>query len=129
MGELAYVAHKRALVTDYVRQRPSEFLSRTLHRIVAFWTVPDISRTSWLLLSLLMIGGLIRGMFVKRFCAVCFLVVLICYPLTYYVTYIFPKYRHPIEPMMMLLAAYAIVQSVLIITEQSDVSVIVGRER
>lgn len=111
MGELAYVASKRALVMAYVRQHPSEFFSRSLHRMIAFWTVPAVSRNTWMLLSLLMIAGLVRAMYVKRFCAICFLVVLIYYPTTYYMTYVFPKYRHPIEPIMMLMAAYAIVQA------------------
>jgi hypothetical protein len=49
-------------------------------------------------------------MCVDRFYGFCFLTVLVFYPLTYYATYIFPKYRHPIEPLMMLLAAFAMVQ-------------------
>lgn len=110
MGELAYVAEKRALVTDYLRHHPTEFLSRTVHRMFAFWTVPAVSRTSWILLSLLMTAGVIRLMCVDRFYGFCFLTVLVFYPLTYYATYIFPKYRHPIEPLMMLLAAFAMVQ-------------------
>jgi len=110
IGELAYVAEKRAAVTDYLRNHPTEFLSRTLQRVIAFWTVPAVSRTSWILLSLLTAAGVIRLVYVNRFYGFCFLAVLVFYPLTYYATYIFPKYRHPIEPLMMLVAAYAIVQ-------------------
>jgi hypothetical protein len=39
-----------------------------------------------------------------------FAITLIVFPLVYYVTHPTPRYRHPIEPAMVLLAAYAITE-------------------
>jgi hypothetical protein len=39
-----------------------------------------------------------------------FLIVLVVYPLPYYVSYVFEKYRHPIEPLLFILAAYPLVR-------------------
>jgi hypothetical protein len=43
--------------------------------------------------------------------AVLYAVPLIVFPPVYYITHTFPTYRHPIEPVIIMLAAYAIVSA------------------
>jgi len=40
------------------------------------------------------------------------LIFLMVYPIPYYLSYVFEKYRHPIEPLMCVLAAYPLVRVV-----------------
>ncbi len=112
LGEMAYVGEKRQLVLQYVENNFSDFAKRSLYRVVEFWTVPRIVQPYWTVMSLLCFAGLILAFREDRFKAVPFLIVFLTYPIVYYVSYVFPKYRHPIEPLMMVLSAYALVTTI-----------------
>jgi hypothetical protein len=43
--------------------------------------------------------------------AALYAVPLVVFPPVYYITHTFPTYRHPIEPVIIMLAAYAIVSA------------------
>ena len=116
MGELPYVASKKQLAIDFVKQYPREFASLCATRVVAFWrgTALNYSDTRaepwrpWVYwpLSALMFGGLIVAIAWRvdggwLYCGLMFL-----YPITYYVIFAHPRYRHAIEPEMLLLSTY-----------------------
>jgi len=93
LGELPYVAQKQHAVLEYIRNNVREFAKSSLHRAVSFWIVRKSRKPTgyryryefhWPRLA-------IRK---RKHEALLFLVVMVCYPLVYYVTYIFPKYRH-----------------------------------
>jgi hypothetical protein len=109
LGELPYVAQKQHAVLEYIRNNFWEFSANSLHRAGSFWIVPQISQMYWLSISLLSFTGLGLAIWERKREAPPFLVVMVFYPLVYYVTYVFPKYRHPIEPLMFVLAAYPLV--------------------
>jgi hypothetical protein len=109
LGELPYVAQKQHAVLEYIRNNFWEFSANSLHRAGSFWIVPQISQMYWLSISLLNFTGLGLAIWERKREALPFLVVMVFYPLVYYVTYVFPKYRHPIEPLMFVLAAYPLV--------------------
>jgi hypothetical protein len=112
LGEVAYIAEKKRLFLEYLRSNFGEFAGRSLHRAVSFWIVPEIAETYWLSISLLTFTGLGLALRKVRLKAAPFLIVLLTYPLVYYVSYVFPRYRHPIVPLMMVLSAYALVSTV-----------------
>ncbi|MBI3663476.1 MAG: glycosyltransferase family 39 protein [Acidobacteria bacterium] len=120
MGEIAYMAEKQQEVKDFLSQHPGRFVWLTLRRILYVWTgvwnphpiwklgdeegVPNILFCS--LLSFLAFLGLHRAFQDGLSCSIPLAIVLFCFPLVYYVTHADVRYRHPIEPEIVLLAVY-----------------------
>jgi hypothetical protein len=104
-GEMLFAADLKGRVFDFVRSNPKELARLTGERILAFWIRRSQLEPYPLVLLLMTMGGLVqawrRG---KRWVA--FASVLALYPLVYYVSYTFARYRYPIEPLMYLLAGY-----------------------
>ena len=111
MGEMAYVASKKRAVTEYIRNNFGSFLQQSARRVVAFWTVPRITGAYWPIISLLAWCGLALALREGNRDGLPYLIVMAIYPLAYYFSYIFEKYRYPIEPLMFVMAGYALVQT------------------
>jgi hypothetical protein len=108
-GEMSFAHDLRARVIERVRSDPKDFARRTAGRVVSFWTRPP----QFSPLPLLLFVGAIGGMFLARRNGrewTSFACVLGFYPLIYYLTYTFSRYRHPIEPCLYVLASYAIAE-------------------
>ena len=118
LGELGFMAEKRQQVRQFIREHPGRFLRFTLERAVYFWIAPPqativagydlmISRhTNFLLAAVLAFAGLwltIRNRKRAAFLVACFLLI---YPLPYYLVMPFVRYKHPIEPEMIMLIVY-----------------------
>jgi hypothetical protein len=104
-GEMLFVADLKQRAVDFVRSKPKSFARLTAERIVSFWAQPAYLWPYPCLLLLGSLGGLVqawrRG---KRWLG--FAAVFLFYPLIYYITYTFARYRYPIEPFMYALGAY-----------------------
>jgi len=111
LGEVAYMDKKKALVIQYVQNHPAEFLRRTWMRIISFWTVPR-GIGMWVV-SVGAFIGLGLAMIKLRAKAMPLAIPMIFFPLVYYFVWAFPKHRHPIEPAILLLFAYALDQLIL----------------
>jgi len=105
LGELRFMETKRQVALQFVRQHPWQFWRLSVWRVRQFWSEPEGSAWPWISLAAWL--GVVLALWRKRIEAVPYLVVLLIFPLVYYVTHTFPTYRHPIEPLMLLLAAYA----------------------
>jgi 4-amino-4-deoxy-L-arabinose transferase-like glycosyltransferase len=118
LGELNFMAEKQQEVRQFIHEHPGRFLLFTLERAVYFWIAPPqatildgydlmISRhTNFLLGAVFAFTGLglmIRNRKCGAFLFACFLLI---YPLPYYLVNPFPRYKHPIEPEMILLIVY-----------------------
>ena len=105
LGELRFMESRRAIALRFIRQHPRTFLRLSAERCFAYWTSP--SPYLWLPFSLLAWLGVV--VFYRRTGAkaVPFALVLVVFPVIYYVTHPWPTYRHPTEPVMLLGAAYA----------------------
>ena len=69
------------------------------------------ARTSlFLATSLLAFGGLVLAIRNRVHGMFLFASLLIFYPLVYYVSFPHPRYRHPIDPMLLMLAVYLFTQ-------------------
>ena len=118
LGEIRFMEAKQQEVGRFIREHPGRFLWFTLQRVVYFWIAPPqlnivagydlmIARhIGFLLPALFAFAGLwltlhngIRGAFLLA----CFLLI---YPIPYYLVNPFPRYKHPIEPEIILLAVY-----------------------
>ena len=107
LGEIRFMESKRDIALQFIGQHPAEFLRLSARRCLRYWTEPYPA--TWLLVSLMAWSGMILALQGKGLDAVPYLIVLLMFPLVYYVTHAFPTYRHPTEPVMLLLAAYAAV--------------------
>ena len=118
LGELDFMAEKQREVRQFIGEHPRRFIGFTLERAVYFWIAPPqativggydlmISRhTNFLLGAVFAFAGLwltIRNRTYGAFLLACFLLI---YPLPYYLVMPFVRYKHPIEPEMVMLIVY-----------------------
>jgi 4-amino-4-deoxy-L-arabinose transferase-like glycosyltransferase len=105
---------------EFITAEPEKFLLFTMRRIFAFWSPVNPYRTTsydrlrGLVYGVPLILGL-AGIFMARhkWRETSLLVLLfISYPLSYYVTHIsMYRYRYPVEPFLVLLSCYALIES------------------
>jgi len=116
MGELAYAADCKRLAFDWVRENPGRFAIVSLKRFFYYWNGvprPTDSRAPWdfrnslfLASSVVALWGLFRMLRQKRRGAWLFVGLVLTYPTTYYFVFPHARYRHPIEPELLILAVF-----------------------
>jgi 4-amino-4-deoxy-L-arabinose transferase-like glycosyltransferase len=122
VGEIAYMDHKLQQGKDFIRSHPRWFVWMTFRRIVYMWTgywsfaheylkdepldVPNIFvNTTMTALGLL---GLWRVFQRDGALGVRFAIVLLFFPLTYYISHPETYYFRPVDPLVVILAAVAV---------------------
>jgi 4-amino-4-deoxy-L-arabinose transferase-like glycosyltransferase len=118
LGELPFMEEKQREVREFVREHPARFVRFTVERVVYFWIGPPqanivagydlmIARhVAFLLPVAAGFAGLwltLRNRKQGGFLLACCLLI---YPLPYYLVNPFPRYKHAIEPEIILLAVY-----------------------
>lgn len=116
MGEMAYEERCKRLAFDWIRQNPGRFAVISLKRLFYYWnnTVKDTNSTApvdfrtsgFLASSVLAIWGLIRALQTHKPGAWLFLWLVFAYPTVYYFVFPGARYRHPIEPELLILAVF-----------------------
>jgi hypothetical protein len=122
LGELRYMARDRRWALAYIDAHPGFFVVTTLRRIIYLWTgfwsfsksylaqepldVPNIFFS--VTLTLLCLIGLWRAFRANAMMAAPYAVMLLSFPVVYYFTHVEVYYRRQIDPMMVVLAVYAI---------------------
>jgi 4-amino-4-deoxy-L-arabinose transferase-like glycosyltransferase len=116
MGELAYAAECKRIAFDWIRQNPQRFAVISVKRFFYYWNgvpkptnsrAPVDFRTSFFLASsLFALAGMVYAVGQKRRGAWLFAGLILTYPMVYY--FIFPtaRYRHPIEPELVILGVF-----------------------
>lgn len=120
MGEARFMREKGLQAREFVREHPGKFTEFTLKRALYFWISPpqaaivrgydfNISRhMNYFLETAFAFAGLwlaFRRRMPEAYLLACFLFV---YPLPYYIVSPYPRYKHLIEPEMLLLIVYAL---------------------
>lgn len=118
LGELGYVASAKREAQAFLRRHPDEFAQLSLRRLAGFWsgTYLVYSATTFEFwtpgivfgFSALSLLGLLLALWRRVNGSTLFLLLLTFYPAVYYITYPQGRYRHAIEPVLLLLAAYLI---------------------
>ena len=107
VGETPFVAQLKQATVQYIRTHPGRFVWMSLQRAIRFWFVP----LNFLPLTVILaLGCWIGAALLRRSApamAAPLVAVLIFYPVIYAMTHIETRYRHPIEPAIYLLSAYA----------------------
>jgi 4-amino-4-deoxy-L-arabinose transferase-like glycosyltransferase len=121
MGELAYGADCKRLAFEWVRENPGRFLAISAKRFFYFWNgVPrptsstfflDFRESGFLASSILFLWGMIRAVSQKRHGAWLFAGLVLTYPTTYYFVFPTARYRHPMEPELIILAVFLIAEA------------------
>jgi 4-amino-4-deoxy-L-arabinose transferase-like glycosyltransferase len=110
LGEIRFMDSKRDIALEFIGRNPGTFLRLSARHFFQFWSAPE--KSAWLGLSLLAWMGMVLALRRKGLEAVPYALVVLVFPLVYYVTHVFSTYRHPIEPVIVLLAAYLMVSTV-----------------
>jgi Glycosyl transferase family 2/Dolichyl-phosphate-mannose-protein mannosyltransferase len=118
MGEIAFCADQGRLAKEWIAQHPGKFAEITFRRVIFFWDgIPKLSNVEglaqtknslFLATSILAIWGLLLALKRRVHGAFLFAALLIFYPLVYYVCFPQPRYRHPIEPELLILGVYLV---------------------
>jgi 4-amino-4-deoxy-L-arabinose transferase-like glycosyltransferase len=119
VGEPAYMAERQRQATEFIAHHTLRYLGLTLRRILNTWTgvwqfplrwkldplgLPNILMYS--LFSFLAFAGLGWAIHDGRDAVVPLAILLICFPVVYYLTHSDMGFRHPIDPVVVIFAAY-----------------------
>ena len=85
LGEIRFMETKRDTALQFIGQHPAEFLRLSARRCLRYWTAPD--PVVWSFLSLMAWVGMILALRRKGFEAIPYAVVLLVFPLIYYITH------------------------------------------
>src|SRR5262249_31319048 len=118
MGELPYAEQRKREAYEYIQENPSRFAVLSAKRFVYYWAgqpKPDNRRpvsilrgSVFLASSLLALYGLSRALRVSSNGASLLGWLILSYPAIYYFVYAHARYRHPIEPELVILIVFAI---------------------
>lgn len=114
-GEMAYMRDKSAQAKASIRANPTRFVQLTAKRFACFWTGVDSPRNPLViahiaLSSLLAFVGLIFLARKRPSLALLLLLPLLIFPLPYYVTHPDFRFREVLDPIALILGAYAFAQ-------------------
>lgn len=128
LGEIAYVREKRYEATTFMRAHPATTLKFMGRGIVIFWlAVTDRPLADWhaaplylkalfipnLLMILFSWWGAVKSVLTRRPAALLFSIVLLIFPLPYYLTHALVRYRFPIDPIITVLGVYGLTCALL----------------
>ncbi len=106
-GEIGFSADLKKRVVQAAYRAPKLFLHRIIQRLFSFWIVPAQFRPLPVILALGSLAGIVcAGAAGRDWFS--FASVLAFYPVTYYLSYVFARSRHPIEPVMYILSALTV---------------------
>lgn len=117
-GEIAYVAECKREAIDFIKEDYGRFAWLSGKRFVYYWgglpkpqnsVASNLARNAlYSASSLLAFWGLLLALKRKVFAADLFFWLILLCPLIYYFVFTHPRYRHPIEPELLILIVYAI---------------------
>ncbi len=117
MGEPAFLAEKKTLAVDYIRQHPWFPVEKTMRRAFYYWTgfwsfsAQELREQPYepanvfyvSSITLLMLFGLRSRWHMNRETTLPYLVLICVFPLTYYISHPLMDYRQPIEPAVIVM--------------------------
>jgi hypothetical protein len=116
MGELAYAESCKHAAFDWIGAHKERFVVVSMKRFFYYWNgVPkptgsvapvDFRSSAFLATSVLALWGLGRALRQKRPGAWLFAGLLLTYPTVYYFVFPHARYRHPIEPELLILIVF-----------------------
>ena len=124
LGEPAYMAARQREAWELISRRPSRYAGLALRRVLYTWTgfwnfplrwkldgtgLPNLLTYSFV--SLLALAGLYRAIRDRRDRVIPIVIPMVLFPFAYYATHSDSRYRHPIDPVVVVFMAYAVTSS------------------
>jgi hypothetical protein len=113
LGEVGYMRVKQREAMTFITRDPGRFARATIRRAIFFWfgtespaRVFAFPGAVYAIVSLFAFAGLTAAVLQRHPAAVPFASVVALFPLVYYVTHAELRFRHLIEPQLLVLAAY-----------------------
>jgi 4-amino-4-deoxy-L-arabinose transferase-like glycosyltransferase len=117
LGEVAYVKQRGELAKDYIHSHPKHFAALTLKRFYFFWaSVPHpsekhpyldyVRQINYCLPSIAGLLGLALSLKRRVPAAGLFAWAFVLLPLTYYFVTVEARFRHPLEPLLVIFSVY-----------------------
>ena len=112
IGEPAMNAEQADDAKTWIAQNPQKFVVLCFRRFFFYWAgiprtgLEQVKNLLFLLSSLLAMGGLLLALKRRIHGRFLFASLLLSYPLVYYLTFPTPRYRHPIDPELVILAVF-----------------------
>ena len=117
LGEIEYVKQRGQLAKTWISAHPAHFAALTLKRFYFFWaSVPHPTDKHWFLdfvrqinyclPSITGILGLALSLYRRTPAAALFAWAFVLLPLTYYFVTVEARFRHPLEPLIVILSVY-----------------------
>ena len=128
VGEVAWDAQQSLLARTWIAENPGKFLELSCMRIFLFWSRPPERLPFHSLhallacVMLLPIAGLYLAVRRKTHGVFLFITLVLFYPLIYYLTFTSPRYRHPIEPELLILAVWLLTTDQLPVKSNSEIA-------
>ena len=113
-GEIAFMSNKTATAKHYIATHRGEFIELSIRRFVGYWTAMGTGQGAFIatLITLSTALGLLGLLLLwneeRRSLATLFLLCIALFPLPYYITHAEVRFRLVLEPVMTLLASYAV---------------------
>ena len=121
MGELPYIAMRKAQAVHYIKADYARFAGLCAKRFIYFWAGPPKTTQPWwmndaknslfLASSVLMFWGLGRALRQHRPGARLLFWLILLVPAIYYIVFPSPRYRVPIEPEMTILCVFLLTEA------------------
>jgi hypothetical protein len=119
LGEFRYAKQQGALAAAWISAHPGRFLQLSLKRLYFFWsTVPHpttkreylvaVRDINYCVPNILAILGLALALRRRKPAAWLFLWAFILLPFTYYFVVVEARFRHPLEPLIVILSVYLV---------------------
>jgi len=122
LGEVAYVAEKGREAKEIIAQDPARFAKISLFRFIYYWDgvpraekyviVEDLRSSLFLAFSVLAIWGAIRAWRKREREYAAYALLLLSFPTIYYFVFPHARYRHPIDPELVILSVFLIAEAV-----------------
>ena len=116
LGEATYAKSKLNQTLQFIHEHPGHFIYLTVAHFTFYWTgVPhaekyaglyEIKTSMFFASTLFALFGLIQAFRKRCHGAVLYLLLFLSYPNIYYITFPHPRYRHPIEPEILILSVF-----------------------
>jgi len=135
LGELGYMDEKRVQAVDFLKSKPGVFVWRSLRRFIYMWTgfwsfdpkylrdePLDLANIPFCTANTILAGLGLRKLIRRDVVgSLPFLIVLSLFPLVYYFTHPEITYRHPIDPLVVILGSSTVLSWLSVATEcESD---------
>jgi 4-amino-4-deoxy-L-arabinose transferase-like glycosyltransferase len=121
LGELRYGEECKRQAFDFIREHPGRFAVISVKRFVYYWAgVPKpnegpaltaLRSSLFLASSVLALWGMGRALRKRKSGAWLFALLLLSYPTVYYFVYPHARYRHVIEPELLILAVFLVLEA------------------